>query len=280
MMKAAVVAVLFALVLVVSPAAGPALAADAAGLFGMLFGGFNVLPVDQEEEIARTFAREIESKQQILRDPEVNGLVNQIGQRLVSKLQRPEFRYRFRVVVDPSVNAFGIGGGYIYVHTGLIAAAATEGQFASVVAHEIGHQVRRHVAKTISRQALFQQLARAAVGAKSSQWIALAANLGITTGQLAFSREAEHEADEVMVGLMLRAGYDPREALGMFATLRKLEGRSGGGGVAAIFSSHPPTSDRSQRIQQQIARLRLGKALTRDTKRYQETRRRIVAGGR
>lgn len=248
--------------------------ADVGGLIGGLFSGFNVLSVDQEREISRHLAREVESKQRILRDPEVVDFVSEVGNRLVDALRRPEFRYTFRVVRDPTVNAFGIGGGRIFVNAGLLAAAATEGQVASVLAHEIGHQVRRHVARAISRQSLFETLARLAVGPNASQWIQLAAGLGVTTGELYFGREAEREADVVMVELMPSAGYDPREAIAMFDRLRAVQG-SDPGTVATIFSSHPPTGERRAAIAGEIARMRLRSGLTRDSRRFQEVRRRV-----
>jgi predicted Zn-dependent protease len=237
----------------------------------------NFLTVAQERQIAAEFAREVEARQRLLRDPEVSRYVSDLGRRLVAPLGETDFRYVFRVVVDPSVNAFNIGGGYVYVHTGLLASASTEGQVASVLAHEIGHQVRRHVAKAISREQLFQTLAALAVGPNASQWLQLGANLGILTGQMHFSREAEREADSVMVELMIRSGYDPREALAMFERLREID-RSEPGKVARLFSSHPPTSERIESVRRQIARAKLPPQATRDSARFHAIRRRVAPG--
>jgi predicted Zn-dependent protease len=255
----------------------PAPAAD--GLFGMLFSDLNLVSTEQEAEISRQLARNIESKQPMLRDSEVEDYVQDLGTRLVGVLRQPDFRYQFRVVADRAVNAFGIGGGRIYVNSGLLAAADTEGQVAAVLAHEIGHQVRRHVAKQISRQAVFENLARAAIGSNASQWINLAAGLGMTTGQAYFGRAAEREADRVMVDLMPAAGYDPHEALAMFAKLRAIEGRDPGM-VAEIFSSHPPTAERAADIRQWIAQKRLPGGLIRDSRRFQDVHRRVVSEAR
>ncbi len=255
--------------------APPFASADASGVVGGLFADLNLVGTRQESEIAENLAREVESQRPLLRDSEARGYVSDLGQRLVGALRRREFRYRFRVVADPAVNAFGIGGGYIYVNAGLLAAADTEGEVAAVLAHEIGHQVRRHVAKQMSRQTVFETLARAAVGARASQWVDLAAGLGITTGQLYFGREAEREADSVMIDLLLRAGYDPRQALAMFDKLRSIQG-SDPGAVATLFSSHPPTSERSENIRRAIARLRLPSGLARDSRRFQQIHRRLL----
>ncbi|MEA2624495.1 MAG: hypothetical protein QOD06_540 [Candidatus Binatota bacterium] len=233
----------------------------------------NLLSVEQEQQLTVEFAREVESKQRVVSDPVIAGYVSELGQRLAATIRDPQFRYTFRVIVDPSVNAFNIGGGYVYVHTGLLEAADTEGQVASVLSHEMGHQVRRHVAKAISREQLFQTVIGVALG-NAAPWVQLAAGLGITTGQLYFGREAEREADHVMVDLMPRAGYDPREALAMFAKLRALEG-SNPGRVAQIFSSHPPTDERIENVRADIAAHPLPAELVRDSPRFHQVKQRL-----
>jgi predicted Zn-dependent protease len=253
----------------------PPARADASDWLGWLFSDLNLLSVQQEGEIAQQLAGEVESKQRIVRDPEIEDYVQDLGERLVGAIGRPQFRYRFRVVADRGVNAFGIGGGRIYVNAGLIAAADREGEVAAVLAHEIGHQVRRHVAKQISRQAVFENLARVAIGSNASQWINLAAGLGITTGQLYLGREAEREADAVMVDLMPRAGYDPREAIAIFEKLRALEG-SDPGRVAELLSSHPPSREREEAIRRAVEGRRLPAGLVRDSARFGDVRRRLV----
>src|SRR5262249_26467123 len=136
----------------------------AQGVFGSFFSNLNIVSKEQEAEIGQRLAQEVESKTPMFRDRETEDFVADVGERLVRALRRPDFRYRFRVVADRAVNAFGIGGGYIYLNAGTIAAADTEGEVAAVLAHEIGHQVKRHVAKQISRQTVFENLARLAVG--------------------------------------------------------------------------------------------------------------------
>jgi predicted Zn-dependent protease len=123
---------------------------------------------------------------------------------------------------------------------------------------------------------VFENLARVAVGSHASQWINLAAGLGVTTGQLYFGREAEREADSVMVDLLPRAGYDPREALAIFAKLRAIEGRDPGA-VATLLSSHPPTRERSEAIEREIARQRLPSNLIRDSRPFQEVHQRVLS---
>lgn len=257
-------AALFGLLLVATPA--PALDV------GKLLGGVNLVGVEQEAEIAATFAKEVESKKRLVRDAAVQRLVNRVGGNL-ARGRRIEFPWRIKVVEDAEVNAFNIGGGYVYVNTGLIRAARSEGELAAVIAHEMGHQAKRHVAKTISRQHLFSSLASLAAGG-SSQWLQLAAGLGVTTGQLHFGREAEREADRVMIDLMAAGGYDPREALALFETLRRIQGDRRG---ISFLSSHPATKERAENVSRRIAQKGL-RGGSRDSQEFRDVQRRL--GGR
>jgi len=236
----------------------------------------NFVSVEQEKQIAAQFANDIETKQTIVRDPVIADYVANLGRTLAAAVDKPDFPFTFRVVEDPSVNAFNIGGGYVYVHSGIIKAATSEGQLASVIAHEMGHQIHRHVAKAISREQLFNTLAQVAVGQNASQWVQLGASLGLTTGQLYFGRDAERQADSEMVPIMVRARYDPREALAMFEVLKSIN-QTEPGRVGALFSSHPPTTERLENVQKAIAALSLPPKndLRRDSRAFQEARSRL-----
>ena len=234
----------------------------------------NIVSIEQERQLTDEFVREVESKQRVVSDSVIAEYVSTLGGRLAATVAKPDLPFVFRVLEDPTVNAFNIGGGHIYVHTGLLKTAETEGQVASVLAHEMGHQIHRHVAKMISRQQLFQTLATVAVGQNASQWVQLAASLGLTTGQLYFGREAERQADSEMVPIMIRAQYDPRQALAMFQKLKQVN-QSDPGKVGVLFSSHPPTSERIDNVTREIEQTSLPPNLYRDSKRFQEVRRRL-----
>lgn len=263
--------VLSSLLAVGVPAAGAGALDSLAGFFSDL----NFVSPAQEAQVSAALAQEVEKKQRLLRDPAVRQYVNGVGGRLVRGLGEQPFRYRFKVVADRQVNAFNIGGGHIYVHAGLLEQAGSEGEFASVLAHEIGHQVERHVAKAISRDQVFRSFASAALGKNAGQWAQLAAGLGITTGQAFYGRQAERDADRVMVELLIRSGYDPRASLDLFQRLRKLEGS---GRATAIFSSHPPTAERLEAVRGMIAQRRLPGGLARDSRQFHDIQNRLRRG--
>jgi len=66
--------------------------------------------------------------------------------------QANAYPYYFKLINDESTNAFALPGGPMYVHTGLLRAADSEGEVAGVLAHEMSHVALRHGAAEISKQ--------------------------------------------------------------------------------------------------------------------------------
>src|SRR3546814_17358326 len=55
-------------------------------------------------------------------------------------------------VRDAQINAFALPGGYIGVNSGLLVAAESESELASVVAPEIGHVVQRAIERGMTQR--------------------------------------------------------------------------------------------------------------------------------
>ncbi|MDR3096643.1 MAG: M48 family metalloprotease [Paraburkholderia sp.] len=164
---------------------------------------------------------------------------------------RPDFD--LFAVRDSQINAFSLPGGFIGVNTGLIVATQTESELASVLGHEMGHVLQRHIARMLSQNerngyvalagVLFGILA--GVLAKSGDLgsaIAVGSQAYAVDSQLRFSRAAEHEADRVGFKLLAGAGYDP---WGMVTFFERLErGSMSDAGVPAYARTHPLTVSR------------------------------------
>ena len=162
--------------------------------------------------------------------------------------------YSFEVfaVKDSSINAFALPGGFIGFHTGLLVSAETDSEVASVMGHETGHVLQRHLARQIDRQSTNTMIALAGVllGA-----LAAASNPGAAAGlmqagqavavnnQLSYSRDAEREADRIGFQILAASGYDVAGAPGFFQRLQKATGSSDKG-VPAYVRTHPLTTDR------------------------------------
>ncbi len=174
---------------------------------------------DGERELGFEFDLEIEKYLDFIDDPLVLGFLNDVGQDLVGQLEPQPFVYRFRLIRDPSLNAFAVPGGYIYLHSGTLLAAGSLDEFVGVLAHEMGHVKGRHYARMHEKAlipGLLAQLAGLAAASVSGEpGLAVAAQGANVAMQLRFTREFEAEADQLAVTFMTRAGYAP-EGLARF----------------------------------------------------------------
>ncbi len=206
------------------------------------------LSVRQEEEIGAEASSELRRELDFVRDDWVVKYVEDIGVAVVAASPAQPYEFRFYVVQDDDLNAFALPAGYIYIHTAIILESANVSELAGVMGHEVGHVVRRHVARNYNRQRNTGILYQVAAAAASIFVGGYAATGGQLLGQVAavafvntFSRDAEVEADAFAVEALPKAGYDPEGLISFFETLRE---QSGGGNTPGFLSSHPASEDR------------------------------------
>lgn len=217
-------------------------------------------------------------------DPFLQDYINQVGQRIVRVAERRNVSYRFKVVDDPSENAFALPGGYVYITRGMLAALNSESQLAGVLGHEIAHVTQRHGARRMT-EALGYQLFTAALaigGAASGvgnpgQWAILGQSVSMNI-LLGHGREFEFEADEKGLFYASRAGYDPQEAGKFMRRLRQLE-RLRGAGYHGFGSSHPETTLRILKMEEMSGNLK-GKDLEIGEDRYKAQLTGLIYGDR
>lgn len=201
----------------------------------------------QEVEFGNQIRQQLlsQGKVKLYRNDELYRYVNQIGNKLVSVSNRSNLPYRFEIVDNPEVNAFATMGGYIYLHTGLIATAANEAELASVIAHEIAHVVARHSQKQMRQQAITQGLL-SATGLDKANVVKLGVQLAVN---LPYSRQDEFEADAIGLQILYDAGYAPRAMVDFMQKLAKT-----GGKTPTLLSTHPNGKDRAIALDQKIPR--------------------------
>lgn len=236
---------------------------------------FNLISIEEEWQLGNQLAQDVARQVRLSSDSALNSYVSQMGRRIVSGAPAPfnQLPWQFHVVEDPSLNAFAIPGGHVYVHTGLIAAADNAAELAGVMAHEISHVVARHTTEQISRQYGLSVLAGAVLGQNPGVLQQLAAQI-VAGGALArFSREAEREADDLGIRTMYEAGYDPRGMASMFRELLAHR-QSSPGRVEQFFSTHPTTEDRIRDAERAAAQLAGRSGLVTDEPEFQAVRRR------
>jgi hypothetical protein len=236
---------------------------------GLLSAQTRITPPDnkytpaQDVQLGREAAADAERQLPVLRDDAVTSYVERLGERLVPviprELEHSEFRYTFKVINVREINAFALPGGPMYLNRGMIAAARTEGEMVSVMAHELSHVALRHGTAQASKATKYEigQLAGAVLGAiiggNVGAVVAQGTQFGIGAAFLRFSREYEKQADLLGAQMMARAGYDPREMANMFKTIEK----QGGSGGPQWLSDHPNPSNRQEYILQEAKSLQV-----------------------
>lgn len=220
-----------------------------ASLIDLIFNGIQAIQLSnisdrQEVQIGQQINRQLVGREiRLYRNQEITSYINEIGQRLEKQSKRPNIPYTFQVVNDKSINAFATMGGFLYVHTGLIAAADNEAQLASVMAHEIGHIEKRHAIGQMRQAAVTRGLA-AAAGLDRNTIVNIGVELAL---QRPNSRKDEFEADQVGLETLKKAGYAPSAMVGFMEKLLKK-----GNSLPTFLSTHPATSDRIKALEQAI----------------------------
>ena len=111
-------------------------------------GGHNVVltTVKGEQEQAKRIHLEIIQFYGLYEDQAVQDYVQSVGARVAAQTPIANWNFKFFVLDDDEVNAFTPGGGYVYIHRGLMNYLGSEAELAGVLGHEIGHDVARHPA--------------------------------------------------------------------------------------------------------------------------------------
>ena len=177
--------------------------------------------------------------------------------------------FKFGVISDPTLNAFAMPNGRIYVHTGLLAKLDNEAQLATILGHEMTHVTNRHalrfdrdqqnkiiaynVAAVLasigiavaagSRQRSGDPIGAAVLSQTANAVLGLGLQLATIAAITGYGRDLEREADREGMDKLVHAGYDPREAPKVFELLKKDSGDRGSL-ETFFFASHPKLQER------------------------------------
>ncbi len=217
--------------------------------------GLNFYSLEHEIALGKQLAQEVDRSAKFITDPVVTEYVNRVGQNLVrnSDAQVP---FTIKVIDSDQINAFALPGGFFYVNSGLIMHADEESELAGVMAHEIAHVCARHGTKNATKGQIMQLATIPLVMLGPGGWAGYAIYQGVQLivpiSFLKFSRDAEREADYLGLQYMYKAGYDPNSFVSFFEKVTALEKKQPGS-VPKIFATHPPTPDRIEAAQKEIA---------------------------
>lgn len=217
--------------------------------------GVNLYSLQREIALGKEAAMEVEKTAKLINDPVVTEYVNRVGQNLVRNSDA-KVPFTIKVIDSDEINAFALPGGFFYVNSGLILRADEEAELAGVMGHEIAHVAARHGTKTATKGELMQLATIPLIIMGPAGWAGYGMyeglNLAIPMSYLKFTRDAEREADFLGLQYMYKAGYDPNAFVSFFEKI-EAEERRHPGSIPKIFSTHPPTPDRVQKAQEEIA---------------------------
>ena len=216
-------------------------------------GKAGAITIKEEEELSREILQVIMSRYELIQDPVIVDYIDRIGQKIVSTLPTPPFRYRFYVVKEDVYNAFATPAGHIYINSGLLAAMENEEELAGILGHEISHVAARHISQKIERSKKVQLATLAGVAAGVFLGIggAATASSAVTMGSmaagqsvmLAYSREDERQADQMGLKYLREAGYS---GIGLITLLEKIRSRQwfSSSDIPTYLTTHPASEDR------------------------------------
>jgi len=207
-------------------------------------------------------------KPAVMEDSELNGYVNQVGQRIIAAAKEMDEQHyggkghakessqwmfsknmQFHFVNSKTLNAFTTGGEHMYIYNALFQACKNEDELAAVMSHEFAHVYDRHVQSGMNRQMVLG-VGAGAVGyvanlaeSKGYQSAGSASQL-LTAGagllNNSYTRTDESAADHDGFEFYCHAGWDPNQFGNFFQHLIDLGYDKG----PEFLSDHPLLSKR------------------------------------
>lgn len=231
---------------------------------------YNNLTDADEVELGNMIAAKLDKQLPIVEHPLIDAYLDNFVARLSKASRRPQLPYRCVLVNSREVNAYSIAGGHIYLNRGLVEFVLHENQLVATLAHEIGHVAAYHSANQIMLTYRAHQLfdiLRTNTPKHSEVIDQVAEQIGEAAAflpMLHFSRENEYEADMLGFYEMLRAGYQPSGFMSLFELLASLEKKADSMPIPWL-SDHPQSSDRAERIRQEMRTVSVPRGASEDT---------------
>ncbi|RUM47292.1 MAG: hypothetical protein DSY80_01065 [Desulfocapsa sp.] len=212
--------------------------------------------VGEEREVGEQLLYQIRLAFPLIDDPDITQYINDLGASVLEVAGFQYFDYHFNIIESTQFNAFAAPSGLVFFYTGLIEQMHHEDELVSVLAHEIGHVVSRHIAKgmdksmKVSVATSLLALASIALGAGALSQALLTGSLAAgQAANLHFSRQAEEEADLLAYGWMKDMHRNPKGQEAMLRTMRRISRYSMGNNVPQYLLTHPDPAHRLDYVQ-------------------------------
>lgn len=237
------------------------------------------VPRKKEIQLGEELSAGLLGAVKLVNDSQVHSYVNQLGRWLAEQTSRrkKKWPWRFGVLDTDAVNAFAAPGGHVFVTRGLVVLLENEAELAGVLAHEIGHVLKKHHLNALQKNTqgeVFQDLLVKS-SEKNRAAIEKLTGAGMQLFARGLERADEYEADLLGVVIAARAGYDPYALLNVLTTIDSLDPHNPN--LALMFSTHPPTGERLARLDRAMDG-KMDKYATQATgeKRFLEVRNRLL----
>jgi predicted Zn-dependent protease len=196
---------------------------------------------EEERQIGTDVSEQIRARFGVVQDPAIHKYVTLVGTLLAQQSERPKLAWTFIVLDTDGVNAFAAPGGFVHITRGALGLVDSEAELAGVLAHEIGHIVRKHTISALQKGNVTKLAAEAA--ASRAALLAEVANAAYSNIiENAFDRGDEMDADRLSVQLTQKSGYAAGTLGGFLTRLsdRNKDAQERNG----LFASHPETKER------------------------------------
>lgn len=154
-------------------------------------------------------------------------------------------QFRFTIIDSDVSNAFAVPGGYVYLYTGILKDVRSESELVGILGHELAHITRHHYRDALASQMGVATLAEM-LGGGSSQVAQFVSGIFQNLMAMQLSQENEFEADHYGTVYLANTGRNP---LGIADFFSRMADQSS---VLAWFSTHPPSSERVQKVRDQV----------------------------
>lgn len=184
--------------------------------------------IGEERELGEKLLYSVRSSFELLDDPDISQYLTDLGTSVLQVAGVQFFDYHLFVINSKEFNAFAAPSGLLFFYSGLISTMNSEDEFVSVIAHEIGHVVKRHLASQVEKgkystlASLGLAIAALAFGGSVAPVLFTGAIAGGQSVTLHFSRKNEEEADLLAYGWMKKLNRNPEGQAKMLETMRRI----------------------------------------------------------
>jgi predicted Zn-dependent protease len=215
------------------------------------------VPVEWEQGLGEAVFDQYKAQRTVLDDAELKASLDGMTGPLLTGIPDKRYDFHVHIVVDPTINAFALPGGYVVLNTGLLLKAETAEEILGVLAHEIAHVTQQHGLRKMIDSLGFFLVLRALLGDRGGVMEALVEGGSFLLDQK-FSRTFEREADDTGFAYLAGANIDPRGMIGFFARLHAESEKEGGlslNNTLNFLSTHPAPKERMEFLQKKLQTL-------------------------